>query len=67
MLTKNQLIDSIQEINSSARADWLAMFDISALHTYLNNLQRTLEPRGADSRWLRTQGTSPFIMRQARF
>ena len=66
MLTKNQLIDSIQQINCSARADWLGTSDISALHMYLNNLQRTLEPRGADSRWMRIQGTSPFIMRQSR-
>lgn len=67
MLTKNQLINSIQEINRSVRSDWLELFDISALRMYLNNLQRTLEPRGGDSRWLRTQGTSPFIVRHARF
>lgn len=66
MLTKYQLINSIQEINVSARADWLEMFDISALHSYLNNLQRTLEPRGADSRWLRPEGTPPFVVRYAR-
>lgn len=66
MLNKNQLISSIQEINLSARADWLELFDISALRNYLNNLQRTLEPRGAESGWIRLGDTPPIVGRHAR-
>ena len=61
MLTKPQLIHSIQEINNSAQGDWLAMFEISALNRYLDHLQITLEPRGPTSRWIRP-GDAPVIV-----
>ena len=66
MLNKSQLIGSIQEINRSVKADWLEMFDISALRNYLNNLQHTLEPRGRDSHWTRLGDTPPFIVHYSR-
>ena len=61
MMNKSQLINSIQQINHSARADWLDKFDRSALRNYLNNLQRTLEPRGEDSSWTRLGDTPPVV------
>lgn len=67
MLNKSQLIDSIQQINRSAKADWLDMFDISALRNYLNNLQRTLEPRGVDSSWTRLGDTPPIVAGHRQF
>jgi len=67
MLNKSQLISAIQQINRTARADWLESFDISALRNYLNNLQRTLEPRGIGSRWTRLGDTPPIVARHHRF
>ncbi len=64
MLTKPQLISSIQEINNSAQKDWLAMFEVSALHQYLYHLQITLEPRGAASRWVRNNGSPVIVTRR---
>ena len=64
MLTKPQLISSIQAINNSAQKDWLAMFEISALHHYLDHLQITLEPRGAASRWVRNDGAPVIVTRR---
>ena len=40
MPSKFKLIELIQQINRSARAEWLSRFDESALVLYLDNLQR---------------------------
>ncbi len=58
MLTKSQLIDSIQQINRSASRNWLTFFETDALRAYLDHLQHTLEPRGGDSFWIRPAGAS---------
>jgi len=60
-LNKQQVIDGIQQINQSARRDWLEVFDIFALRRYLDHLQRTLEPRGGGSHWIRP-GDTPAIV-----
>lgn len=67
MLNKSQLIESIQQINRSAKTSWLSSFDIAALRNYLTNLQRTLEPRGPESAWTRLGDTPPVVERQCRF
>ena len=64
MLTKPQLIQSIQAINISAREDWLAMFEVAALNRYLDHLQITLEPRGAASRWVRPNDAPVIVTRR---
>ncbi len=61
MVNKLTLIDHIQQINGSAPADWLALFDISALNRYLEHLQYSLEPRGRGSTWVR-QAETPAIV-----
>jgi hypothetical protein len=61
MLSKTTLIDHIQQINRSARYDWLVMFDIDALKRYLDHLQFGLEPRDGQSRWART-GETPAVL-----
>ena len=61
MLSKKQLIDGIQQINRSARRDWLEVFDIYALRRYLDHLQRTLEPRGGHSIWIRPGDTRAVV------
>ena len=64
MLNKNQIIDHIQEINRSARREWLDVFDERALEHYLDHLQRTLEPRGGSSRWQRIGDTRAVVTRR---
>ena len=63
MLTKSQLIDSIQQINRSASRDWLTLFAVDPLRAYLDHLQHTLEPRGGDSFWIRPTGDSAAFTR----
>ena len=64
MLTKPQLISSIQAINNSARKEWLATFEVSALNQYLDHLQITLEPRGGASRWVRDVDSPVIVTRR---
>lgn len=64
MMSKNQIIENIQQINRSARQEWLNLFDISALRRYLDHLQRTLEPRGGHSVWVRTNETAAVVTRR---
>ena len=47
MLNKDQIIAGIQQINRSARRDWLESFADDALQHYLDRLHTTLEPRPA--------------------
>jgi hypothetical protein len=61
MLSKQQVIDGITQINRSARRDWLEIFDIFALRRYLDHLQRTLEPRGGHSTWIRLGDTRAIV------
>ena len=63
MLDKTQVIQGIQQINRSAKKDWLISFDLSALNRYLDHLQRTLEPRGGHSVWVRTPETPAIVTR----
>lgn len=65
MLSKAQIIEAIQQINRTARADWLGVFDVSALRRYLDHLQLTLEPRGAGSTWVRPGDTKAIVTREA--
>jgi hypothetical protein len=64
MLSKEHVIQAIQQINRSARQEWLALFDVSALRRYLDHLQRTLEPRGGHSIWIRPNETSAVVTRE---
>jgi hypothetical protein len=63
MISKTQIIDAIQQINQSARRDWLDMFASSALRRYLDRLELTLEPRGRDSFWTRQNETPAVVTR----
>lgn len=63
MLTKDQLIQGIRQINRSARQDWLMHFDPNALRRYLDHLHRTLEPRGGHSVWVRPGETAAVVTR----
>ena len=65
MLSKAQIIDEIIEINRSASPRWLDRFQPPALRRYLDHLERSLEPRGGDSFWIRPGETAPVIWRNA--
>jgi hypothetical protein len=64
MLSKDQIIAGIQQINRSAQQEWLSLFDVSALRRYLDHLQRTLEPRGGHSVWVRPNETAAVMTRE---
>jgi hypothetical protein len=63
MLTKQQLIDGITEINPSADLRWLDDFEDDELQKYLDHLQLTIEPRGTS--WMRTHETTAVVCRNA--
>ncbi|NBX24668.1 MAG: hypothetical protein EBQ99_01220 [Planctomycetes bacterium] len=65
MLTKEQLIESIQRINAAADRVFLQQFDWHALRRYLDHLQITLEPRGLESRWKRPGDTAAVVWRRS--
>ncbi|MHC5002156.1 MAG: hypothetical protein ACYTJ0_03455 [Planctomycetota bacterium] len=64
MLDKSKVIELISEINRSARRDWLAAFDLESLRLYLEHLQRTIEPRGSHSAWVRPGDTPAVVTRR---
>ncbi len=64
MLSKAHLIDSIREINSSARTEFLRHFEPSALRLYLDHLQLAVEPRDRESTWVRRHETGPVVTRK---
>jgi hypothetical protein len=64
MLSKDQIIAAIQQINRSARAEWLRLFDAQALQRYLDHLEQTLEPRGGHSIWVRPSETRAVVTRE---
>lgn len=66
MISKDQLIEHIQQINRSARREWLAVFDVSALQHYLDHLMMTIEPRDRTSRWMRAGTGHAAVTRRPR-
>jgi hypothetical protein len=64
VLTKNQIISAIQQVNRTVSTDWLAGFDASSLMRYLDHLQMTLEPRGRESTWMRPGETRAVVTRE---
>lgn len=62
-MSKNQLIDAIQEQNRTAKTEFLATFDEEALSTYLNHLNYRRGPRGPQSIWVRPKDTAAIVTR----
>lgn len=61
MLSKQQLIERIRDVNRSALREWLDAFNDSQLRRYLEHLQLTREPRSVASRWVR-DGSIPALL-----
>jgi len=60
---KDRVIDQIQAINRGSDRTWLACFELEDLQRYLDHLQRSLEPRGPQSVWVRPGDTSAVVQR----
>lgn len=65
-LTRQQLMDQIMTLNPSATVGYLATFSDQALDRYFEHLQRTTEPRGGTSRWVRPNDSRAIVSRSAR-
>ena len=63
MQSKAQLIDSILQLAPTTGHAWLQSFDVSALKRYFDHLQHALEPRGAESYWIRDGETAAVFTR----
>lgn len=64
-LSREQVVDQIISINSSATAEYLEQFEQKSLHTYLDHLISAQEPRGPLARWDRP-GDTPVMMSRRR-
>jgi hypothetical protein len=65
-LRREQLLGHIRTINPSASIAWLDGFEDRQLQDYLEHLQKTLEPRGRTSTWLRRGDTPGIVWRASR-
>ncbi|MFK7961118.1 MAG: hypothetical protein AB8G96_11400 [Phycisphaerales bacterium] len=63
MLSLDQLIDHVMELNPTASREFLARFDRREVQEYLEHLQLTTEPRGSHSAWVRPDGSRAVITR----
>jgi hypothetical protein len=57
-LTREQLIDRILTMNSTATTDFLVAFSTRELDMYHEHLQAASTPRGRNARWIR-ESTAP--------
>mgnify|MGYP006299139263 CR=1 FL=1 len=64
-MRKDDLITEIVNVNRTADRTWLMTFDEDDLRRYRDNLERTREPRGRDSIWVRSGDTPAIITRIA--
>ena len=62
-MSKQQLIDSIQQHNPTANAEFLIYFDEAALHRYLHHLHYGKRPRGSQNLWIRGGETAAVVIR----
>ena len=62
-MSKQQLIDSIQQHNPSANSEFLIHFDEAALDRYLNHLNYGKRPRRAEHMWIRGDETPAVVTR----
>ena len=59
-MSKQQMIEQIQQKNRSASPEFLERFDERALQTYLRRLNTVMGRRGRGSVWVREAGASAF-------
>lgn len=60
-MSKQQVIEQIQQRNRSAKSEFLASFDEEALQSYLRRLTSVVGRRGRSSVWVR-EGNTPAIV-----
>lgn len=64
MLSLDQLIDRVMELNPTASRAFLSRFSPREVREYLEHLQLTTEPRGSHSAWVRPDGSRAVITRK---
>jgi len=64
-LTREQVVDRILSLNTSATSEFLQPFSDPELNEYLVRLNALAEPRGRRATWRRT-GISPAILTRHR-
>jgi hypothetical protein len=65
-LTREQLLDRILAMNTSATTAFLAEFSTASLDMYHEHLQAASQPRGRNARWIREARTSATSVAVAR-
>jgi hypothetical protein len=60
---KEELIQAIRTHNRSASSQFLVNFDEPALHSYLQHLKYTSQPRGGSHIWVRAGETHSVVTR----
>lgn len=65
-MSKQQMIEQIQQKNRSASPEFLERFDERALQSYLRRLTTVMGHRGKGSVWVR-EGTTPAIVTRSNF
>ncbi len=65
-MSKQTMIEAIQQHNPSAPSEFLVHFDEVVLRSYLDRLERLAGHRGQDSRWVRDGSTHSIVTRARR-
>lgn len=60
-LTQQQAIERIMELNPTATPLFLSQFRAGELRSYLDHLLCAQQPRGAEARWRRPDGTRAIV------
>jgi hypothetical protein len=65
-MSKQQLIEAIQEHNRSVNDDFLKGFELGDLETYLQRLTRIANHRGRETGWVRSGAAPAVVTRHGR-
>lgn len=66
VLTREQLVDRILELNPSATLAFLGEFGEMSLSVYLAHLMAAQEPRGRTATWVRPGDSPAIVSREAK-
>jgi len=64
-MSKQQVIEQIQQRNRTAKSEFLATFDEVALQSYLRRLTTVVGQRGRTSVWVRENNAPVTVSRHA--
>ena len=61
-----RLMEQIITINPTATASFLERFHTPDLASYLGHLELSTKPRGAETRWVRPEGSPGIVVHETR-